>query len=266
MSADGFSESWLHAYLDGELTAADRRAVEAWLEAHPDIKARIRAYRRINDALHRSYGALLDAPLPDRMEETLARLEAPSPHRRLARLAASIALVLAIGVAGYGLGVLTAHHLPADLLPGVGPQKPARPMLVDRALGAYRVYVSEVRHPVEVDARQEAHLVKWLTKRIGEPVRAPDFRSHGFRLVGGRLLPDNGRPAALFMYEDGTGRRLTVYLRRRVDEPNTAFQYVSYEGLSAFYWIDAPLAFALTAELPRQRLLRIAKTMYEQLE
>ena len=43
----------------------------------------------------------------------------------------------------------------------------ATPALAARSLEAHRVYVSEVRHPVEVGADEEAHLVQWLSKRLG---------------------------------------------------------------------------------------------------
>ena len=57
------------------------------------------------------------------------------------------------------------------------------------ALGAHTVFVPEVRHPVEVKA-DEAHLVRWLAKRVGADVRAPALGSMGWQLMGGRLLPD----------------------------------------------------------------------------
>ena len=36
----------------------------------------------------------------------------------------------------------------------------------------------------------------------GRPIRAPALAGHGWKLMGGRLLPDRGLPAAQFMYED----------------------------------------------------------------
>ena len=47
------------------------------------------------------------------------------------------------------------------------------------------------------------------------------------------------------MYEDGSGRRLTIYVRA-YDGKDTAFKYFVDDELSAFYWIDAPFAYALT--------------------
>ena len=137
---------------------------------------------------------------------------------------------------------------------------------VTTAIGAHSVYVPEVRHPVEVGAAEEAHLVQWLTKRIGADVRAPALAGLGWKLVGGRLLPDRGLPAAQFMYEDGTGRRLTLYMRKETGLNNTAFQFAERDGFGAFYWVDRPLAYAIAGRLGREELMSIANAVYGQLE
>jgi len=82
-------------------------------------------------------------------------------------------------------------------------------MITADAIAAHRTYSVEVRHPVEVDAGQEAHIVQWLSKRLGHQLIVPDLTVAGFRLMGGRLLPAEDGPAAQFMYENGTGERLT---------------------------------------------------------
>ena len=40
-------------------------------------------------------------------------------------------------------------------------------MFTTDALDAYKLYAVEVRHPVEVPGDQRAHLVEWLSKRLG---------------------------------------------------------------------------------------------------
>jgi anti-sigma factor RsiW len=137
---------------------------------------------------------------------------------------------------------------------------------VTTAIGAHSVYVPEVRHPVEVGAAEEGHLVQWLTKRIGAQVRAPALSGLGWKLVGGRLLPDRGLPAAQFMYEDATGRRLTLYMRKETGLNNTAFQFAERDGFGAFYWVDRPLAYAIAGRLGREELTSIANAVYAQLE
>ena len=47
------------------------------------------------------------------------------------------------------------------------------------ALDAHRLYVVEVRHPVEVPGSERAHLQAWLTKRCGWLVRAPELTAAG---------------------------------------------------------------------------------------
>ena len=78
----------------------------------------------------------------------------------------------------------------------------AETRVAGNAIAAHRIYVSERLHPVEVPAEQEAHLVQWLSRRVGKPLTAPNLKPQGYRLIGGRLLPAGGEAAALFMYEN----------------------------------------------------------------
>ena len=244
----------LNAYLDGELSADGRLRVQAWLAEHPRDADRLTQLGRVDAAIRSRYGALANEPLPPAMQELLSASRVPARSRDWLRIAAAILLLLAGGVAGY-------------VLRGVGIDEPAgRAAFVDDALGAHVVYAAEVRHPVEVAANEEDHLVKWLTKRVGADIRAPLLAERQFRLMGGRLLAAEGAPAAQFMYENASGRRLTLYIRRSGARENTAFQFAKVKGLAAFYWIDRPLAYAIIAELPREELLGVARLVYEQLE
>src|SRR5437762_9195618 len=64
------------------------------------------------------------------------------------------------------------------------------------ALDAHRLYVVEVRHPVEVPGNERTHLQQWLTKRCGWTVHAPELDTTGLKLVGGRLLPGRSERAS----------------------------------------------------------------------
>jgi anti-sigma factor RsiW len=249
------SEAELHALVDGELTAEERTEVEAALAAAPPELALARELGELNETLRAHYAGKLDEPLPAAIAERLHRLPParPAHARALPRVAAALALLLAGGAAGY-----LAHAL---LTAPRGPEA----AFVTTALAAHTVYVPEVRHPVEVKA-EEAHLVRWLTKRIGADVRAPALAGLGWRLMGGRLLPDHGLPAAQFMYEDATGRRLTLYMRKETGLDNTAFRFYERDGFGSFYWIDRPLAYALSGRLSREELMSLANAVYAQLE
>jgi anti-sigma factor RsiW len=127
------------------------------------------------------------------------------------------------------------------------------------------VFTPEVRHPVEVAAAEESHLVAWLSKRLGAPVRAPHLGDLGFALLGGRLLPEARRPSAQFMYQDAAGRRLTLYVSSDVTNRDSAFRYSRENGLHVFYWIDQQRGYALSGEVEKEAMLRIARAIYEQL-
>ncbi|MDX1606139.1 MAG: anti-sigma factor, partial [Candidatus Competibacterales bacterium] len=135
---------------------------------------------------------------------------------------------------------------------------------VDEALLAHTVYTPEVRHPVEVPASQQQHLVTWLSKRLDAEIRAPALEMLGFELLGGRLLSAAGGPAAQFMYQDGGGRRLTLFVRRTAGS-DTAFRYLQRDGLNAFYWTDRDLGYALIGDLDKAALTQVAHAVYNQL-
>jgi anti-sigma factor RsiW len=254
------SEAELHAYVDGELTPEDRAEIEVLLATAPGDAILVREFRELNQAIGQRYAVQPDAALPGRMRQTLARMperrgaRPPSFARRWSPLAAAILVAVLAAVGGYlARGLTLETRRPQDAF-------------VATAIGAHSVYVPEVRHPVEVGAAEEAHLVQWLTRRIGANVRAPLLAPLGWKLVGGRLLPDRGLPAAQFMYEDTAGRRLTLYMRKETGLNNTAFRFGESDGFGAFYWVDRPLAYAIAGRLSREELMSLATAVYAQLE
>jgi len=256
MSAERkITETELHALVDGELVADERTAIELLLAGAPAEQALVRDIRDLNEAMRVRYADRLEQPLPERTRKLLARVPRwPSTlATRQAVLAALILVAVTAGLAGY-------------LVRGVMPF-PARtePAFVANAIGAHSVYVPEVRHAVEVKAAEE-HLIRWLTRRVGAPIHAPSLVAQGWKLMGGRLVPDQGLPAAQFMYEDATGRRLTLYVRKETGLNNTSFRFAERDGFGAFYWVDRPLAYALSGRLGREDLMRLADVVYAELE
>jgi anti-sigma factor RsiW len=248
------TEADLHAYLDGEVSSADRAAIEAWLASDAAAAERLRVYRANDQRLRGAFEFVLSEERTAQLEAAVRRWQ-PSPRLRWWNLAAA-ALVLSAGSAAAGYFVRGLE----TSTPAAGhAQTHAMPV---SAMGAHSVFVQEVRHPVEVVAQEEQHLVQWLTKRLGHPVRAPHLQEAGFNLIGGRLLPDGGQPAAQFMYEDGGGRRVTLYMKTEKDRRDSTFEFTKSADMSAFHWIERPMAFALVGNLEREELLRLAKLTY----
>jgi len=142
------------------------------------------------------------------------------------------------------------------------------PQFARDAVIAHAVYTPEVRHPVEVTSADEAHLVQWLTRRLGAPLKVPTLQALGFRLLGGRLLPGPHSPRAQFMYEDANGHRVTLYVTV-FDEgqapKETAFRSVRDGAVESFYWIEGRQGYAFSAELAPADAMALAHEVYRQL-
>jgi anti-sigma factor RsiW len=209
--------------------------------------------KALQQALHELYDPVLEEPVPERLRLRRSRW-------RTAALAASwVAVGLVAGVmAGWQLHAWRTSAPPQAELPG----------FVKRAAVAHAVYSPEVRHPVEVAADQEQHLVTWLSKRLGVKVYAPKLEEAGLALVGGRLLPGENGPVAQFMYQSQNGRRLTLYVRAETKQQReTAFRYARDNSIGVFYWVDRDCSYALaSADLGKEEMLRIANLVYKQLE
>jgi anti-sigma factor RsiW len=212
--------------------------------------------KALAQALHQLYDPVLEEPVPERLRARVA-------HRGRWRAAAIAAGWIALGLATGAVAGWQLHAWRASVVP---PQAEV-PAFVKRAAVAHAVYSPEVRHPVEVGADQEQHLVAWLSKRLGTPLRAPKLEDMGYSLVGGRLLPGENGPVAYFMYQSRQGTRITLYVRSYPAGNNeTAFRYAAEGNVRVFYWIDRKLGYALSStDVGTDDLLKVANTVYQQL-
>src|ERR1700688_897024 len=244
------TEDELHAYVDNELPIERRGDVEAWLAAHPDDAERVQSWRAMADELHARYDAVADEPVPRRLEiERLVR----QPRQWIY---GTVAATLLAFIAGSGVGWL-AHRVAAS--------PSAFQNLTLDALDAHRLYVVEVRHPVEVPGSERTHLQQWLTKRCGWSVRAPELDATGLKLVGGRLLPGPTGPASFLMYESASGERFTLYTSRAKTE-TAQMRYTAAENSGAMYWSEDGVGYVLSGPTDKARLDQVAKLVYDQTE
>ena len=240
-------ENDLQAHVDGVLDEVRRSEVETYLAERPEEADRVRAYRAQDAALRTIFDPVLMEPVP----AALAARPAALRWRPFA-VAASI-LFAGVAIGWFGRGSLAP-------LPQAGSS------LARSAAIAHAVYAPEVRHPVEVGADQEDHLVKWLSKRLGTELRVPKLAPLGYDLVGGRLLSGPQGPVAQFMYQDAKGQRLTLYVSTQKGESrDTAFRFSQEDRISVFYWIDRNYGYALSGEMKRDTLLTLATAVYQQL-
>ena len=256
-------EATLHAWVDGELSAEDAAVVAQWLAEYPDEAARMAALQAQNAGLRALHAHILQEPAPARLQHALR----PPPlrwHWQHA-LAAGVMLGVGLGV-GYAFGPGRVGELQAG-------REAMLPVFVREAAAAHVVYAPEQRHPVEVAAEQQAHLVQWLSRRLGVSLKVPTLDAEGFHLVGGRLLPgETGQARAQFMYENAGGQRVTLYIsvlskaRVKAAKGPSAFQWTESGNTQGFYWMDDVQGYALSATMPRAQLHVLAESIYQQLD
>jgi anti-sigma factor RsiW len=168
------------------------------------------------------------------------------------------------GAAGW---TLRGSGADSALAPAASGATPLLASLPHKAAVAHAVYTPEVRHPVEVGADQQQHLVAWLSKRLGKQLRPPQLARQGYQLVGGRLLPGDTGPVAQFMYADAGGQRLTLYVSPgQKGNRDTGFRFAQEGGVAVFYWIDGSFGYALSAAVGKGELSQVASAVYEQLQ
>lgn len=235
-------------------SAADQARLRVLAAQDAALVALLADWDRQDAALRALYGPVADEPLPDRLRAPLDDAR-QSPRRAgppFWRIAAVVALLGLGFAAGWGGALLSRPD--------------ARPTLAQAAMASFATYAVETRHPVEVGAEDEAHLVQWLSKRLGTPFRPPDLSEGGFHLIGGRLLPGDRSPAGLLMYEDEVGRRLALYITRSTGgEKEEDLAFAEEPGRQAFWWVEGDLACALVGDLPRETLRHLAIRAYHDL-
>ncbi|MDO9404236.1 MAG: anti-sigma factor [Polaromonas sp.] len=284
----------INALVDGRLSSAERTALQAQLAGDTETLATVAALQAQRNALRALHSAVMDEPIP----ETLLAAARPGDTRqrqadqwwRWGGMAAAVMLAFGVGWLSHGqLGrTNNSAMLAANAL------RPAQEFLRQASL-AHAVYSPEVRHPVEVTAAQQDHLVQWLSKRLGRPLKVPVLAAEGYELVGGRLLPGDQGARAQFMFQNPAGLRLTLYLGsvdarpstattaatasapqnqparpsqalpEKASSAETAFRYSADGPVPAFYWVDQGFGYALSGAVPRDELMKLAELVYQQL-
>src|SRR5512144_2633640 len=191
VNQNAIPDAELSAYADRQLAPERTAAVESALAEDPALAGRVAEIRAQNAALRDALDPMLAEPIPQRL---LAAACPPSVRRTSGAWWRRIAA--------------PAFAAAATLVLGVGAGWFARDLAIERtgtpttfarqAALTHVLYAGDARRPVEVWANEEQALARWLTRRLGFAVRAPDLNGVGYALVGGRLVAGNEKPTALF--------------------------------------------------------------------
>lgn len=211
---------------------------------------------------------LLSDSLPPTLRRAAERAEAKhrkaASQRQWVSVAAAVLVAFGVGWLGHGQWAGTAYAQRHNGLRD----------FVRQASYAYTVYQPEQRHPVEVAAAEQEHLVQWLSKRLDRPLKIPHLEPQGFTLVGGRLLPGDSGARAQFMFQNPEGQRITLYLGAldkgvaayaTQEAQSTQFRFETQGAVSSFYWVELGFGYALSGPVDRATLMDLANSVYTQL-
>lgn len=262
------TETEIHALVDAQLSPSALAALQARLAHDLAAQVTVKKWQQQRNALRSLHQRVLEEPLDATLlvaaQHTTASQQEINQWWRWGGVAAGVLLAFGVGWFSHTAwqGVAPSSRL-ARALPTQD--------FVRQAGVAHAVYAPEIRHPVEVAAAEQAHLVQWLSKRVGRPLKVPNLTTEGYDLVGGRLLPGEAGARAQFMFQNSAGTRITLYLgavdklAAGADAHETRFQFAADGPIPSFYWVDQGFGYALTGPMPRDALMKLAEAVYRQL-
>ena len=284
------SDEALVAYLDGELDSAERRHVEAWLEADPAVRDRLAALAQSADLVRPAYADIVNEPVPQRLIAA-ARGEtaqaAPQEAeilvlKRQSRTAAARPVpALADRPRRRGRavrhGVRRRGHLfrHGALQPG----KPAaetrlaavaaNKCWLDNAAGYYKLAVN-AGDSMLVDVPASSDTARGAAADQPEPaaeVRLARSEALGPEFRGARLVVVDGRPAAQLVYvtDNKAIGPLTLVIGAS-KQPDMSPTFERRQDVNLLYWRHQGRAYALVGQADIGYLWGIANDVAWQLD
>ncbi|MGH8411175.1 MAG: anti-sigma factor family protein, partial [Pseudomonas sp.] len=192
------SERDLHAYVDHQLDEEDRRLVETFLASNPQAAAQVRGWQQDAQHLRAALGGALQQPPNPDLEPAVIRQRLQRQSRR--HLASAAMLLIAVSIGGFSGWQAREMTLAGASAP------------MTDALQAYRLIAQQGILPADYKAGDDADMQGWLDRYFTQANRLPDLSGAGFKPASGRLLSTEQGPAAMVVYEDQGGHKISFYV------------------------------------------------------
>ena len=239
----------LSAYVDGELAAGRRAAVERHLADDADAARRVSAYRRQDDLLRQAMAPQADEGTPPQIAALLdGAAEGHGAGWRWMAAAAAVLLVAALAGGWWSRRRSRRERAMAGL--------------ASDAVAAHVAYAAADAP----DPAQRAALAASLHEAVGAGGDLPDLSGLGYALAGGRPLTADTGPAVALWYRDGAGDVVTCYFVREtgvdaspyVEGAGPSYAVADRGGINVVYRLDEGYGYAVAGDLPPATLIRIA--------
>jgi len=263
--ANVVSDEELVAYLDDELSRAERSAIESRLNADPAAKERLEYLRAGDRPFAEAFDAVLRAAPSDRLRDILRESARGRPEsnlgrawhvdRRLAAIAAAI--VLFVG------GVVVGANLPA-----VEPISESESESLDTPDGWRAVvtdYLDLYTRDTLADIPDDPALLDKQLAFVGdklsldlstEKVTLPDLA-----LKRSQIFALGGKPLAQIVYLPVDGSPVAFCIFRAGDDAEQTPTFENRQGKNIVYWSKAGHKFMLIGNLPKSELEPLANSL-----
>jgi len=283
------SDDRLVAYVDGELEVAQRREVEAWLDADPAARRRLAALAESVHLLRLAFDEAAHEPVPDRLIAAArgesappqsgaqilpfrrrlgAQIVAPRRWRMGLPVAASILGILVGSGATYlGLGKLALHGV-AGKQPGLEATA-VNNLWLDNAAGYFKLIVNAGDSPpVDIPATGDPReALQKISQSLPQEVRLPDLKPWGLSFRGARLVVEEGRPAAALVYTtDNKAIGSLGLIIGSSKQPDISPTFDRRQDVNLLYWRHQGRAYALVGQAEIGYLWGIANDVAWQLD
>jgi anti-sigma factor RsiW len=279
------SDEALVAYLDGELDAAERAHVEAWIEADPSVRERLLALTESATTLRAAFADFVTEPVPERLiaaarGETVTPVEAeivelrprradpPPPSARwyiqLATAAGLFGLAVGGGVGFVGNNLLAPGRIPLDRQI----QTAATNNWLDNAAGDYKLMINAGDTLVDVPASGDnGDVLQKISQNLPQQVRLPDLKPWGLSFRGARLVVVDGKPAAQLVYTtDNKAIGPLALIIGSTKQSDVAPTFERRQDLNLLYWRHQGRASVLVGQTEIGYLWGIANDVAWQLD
>jgi anti-sigma factor RsiW len=266
------SDDRLIAYLDGELEMAERREIEAWLDADPAAREKLAALAESANLVRLAFDEVMHEPVPDRLiaaarGETVAAEPSaqvlPFKRRQATDRAAVsrgwwVGIPFAASLFGLLLGGSVAYFGVAKLAPGgVAGKQPTAEVAaldniwLDNAAGYFKLAASAgdgalVDVPGTGDPREA---LQKISQSLPQEVRLPELKPWGLNFRGARLIVADGRPAAQLIYTtDNKAIGPLTLIIGSSKEPDISPTLARRQDVNLLYWRHQGRAYVLVGQ------------------
>ena len=245
------TEDELHVYVDGELPADRREAVETWLSSHPEDAARVAAWRAQAEAIRARYGAVIHEPVPDRLT--------------LSRITREPALLGRGRGRGRGRGIRRRRRRRLDGARRVG-RGAERGRRCSPPTRSRRTSFTSARCAIRSRSRRRRIICcrgcrGASARRCGRPISA---RSASSSWAGACCPASAGRRrCSCTKARTASASRSTA---RGSTAARTAFRYDANDSFGAVHWIEGSYGWVVSGPKDKDKLKAVASAAYDQLE